>query len=356
MKTIWILTVLAILIVSQSFSNVQQKIIQASENERLEVNVRLHVNKIYNLNSVDETYQIDGYILYSWHDKNVDEWYKKHIWLNPNDSLSNSIIYENERADELIKNEINIPAFELMNVHEGRETTNKRIELFADGSIEYEERFFATFNSVMNFRSFPFDTQKYLIEIEAFSYDTTKLIFTEANLFPKPLGDNRLGEDWKIINQNDTITPDPYPYLQDSAHKESYYSKVTFTIEAQRLPGYYVWQVLFPLIIIILASFTIFWIDEFSTQIGVGFTLMLTVVAFNFYSASILPKLPYNTFIEYVIIVGYIFIFLSILSVIIVNSLGKKKDKIRLLKYFRYVFPLAYAVIMTTLYLKSIAF
>ncbi len=45
------------------------------------------------------------------------------------------------------------------------------------------------------------------------------------------------------------------------------------------------------------------------TQLEIGFTLMLTVVAFNFYSASILPKLPYQTFIETAIIVGYVFIF-----------------------------------------------
>ena len=84
---------------------------------------------------------------------------------------------------------------------------------------------------------------------------------------------------------------------------------------------------------------------------------MLTVVAFNFYSASILPKLPYNTFIEYVFIVGYIFIFLGILAVIInhrINGIEEEENKIPLLKHFRYGFPLVYAIIMIVLYIVLI--
>jgi hypothetical protein len=149
-----------------------------------------------------------------------------------------------------------------------------------------------------------------------------------------------------------------YKYMDDNVNsKKNLYSRVIFEVRAKRLPGYYEWQVLFPLLIIILASFSIFWIKEFGSQIGVGFTLMLTVVAFNFYSASILPKLPYNTFIEYVIIVGYIFIFLGILAVIInhrINGEENKEHKIPLLKHFRYAFPLAYAIIMIVLYLSLI--
>lgn len=342
---------------SQSFSNAQKSIVSSSEKTPIEVAVTLHVNKIYNFNLVDETYQIDGYLLYSWNDKSVCKWYTQHIKSNPNDSLSNSIVYENERAEYVINNEVSIPVFELMNVHGDREAPNKRIELFPDGTIEYEERFFAMFNSDMDYRPFPFDTQKYLIEIEAFSYDSSQLVFKESNLFPKLTKDNRLGGGWEIVSQKDTIALDRYSYSQnDNDDRDEYYSKVTFTIEATRVSGYYVWQVLFPLFIIILASFTVFWIDDLSTQIGVGFTLMLTVVAFNFYSASILPVLPYNTFIEYVIIVGYIFIFLSILAIILLTYVNKSVCKIDLLKHFRYAFPVAYSIIMVLLYYNSIGF
>ena len=161
----------------------------------------------------------------------------------------------------------------------------------------------------MNYRKFPFDSQNYQVVIEAFSYGSKKVVFKNPKLFLEQDHKKYLGEDWQFQNSDARIETKLYKYMDDNINSEkNVYSRVIFEVKAKRLPGYYQWQVLFPLLIIILASFAIFWIKEFGSQIGVGFTLMLTVVAFNFYSASILPKLPYNTFIEYVIIVGYIFI------------------------------------------------
>ncbi|QHI37364.1 Cys-loop ligand-gated ion channel [Kordia antarctica] len=322
----------------------------STEKEPLEVSVNLRINKIYNINSVQETYQIDGYFMYTWKNEEAISYLK--------DSTANSIVFENDKARELINSDLWIPAFELINVQGSREVPNIRIEIYSDGIIEYEERFFATCSTNMDFKKFPFDSQVYQVAIEAFSYGSKKIVFTNPKLFLEKDHEDYLGEDWEFVNSDAHVVTKTYKYMDDSINSEkNSYSRVIFEIKAQRLSGYYEWQVLFPLLIIILASFSIFWIKEFGSQIGVGFTLMLTVVAFNFYSASILPKLPYNTFIEYVIIVGYIFIFLGIVAVIInhrINGEEDKGDKIPLLKYFRYLFPIVYALIMIVLYMSLI--
>jgi len=344
LKLVYLLLFFLLINPFQSFSNDQNIGSQVKE-KPIEVSVTLRINKIYQINSVDETYKIDGYILYSWKDGRYS--------FDPNDSLSDPMIYENERAKDLMKTKLFIPAFELINIQGSREVSNLSITMHSDGLLHYEERFFATFNAPMNFRPFPFDKQKYEVKIEAFSYDKKKLIFKQSELLPKFIKTKEIGEDWNIISQKDTITSEPYTYFEDTVQEANSYSRITFSIEAERLPNYYFWQVLFPLLIIILASFAIFWIDEIGTQIDVGFTLMLTVVAFNFYSASILPKLSYNTFIEYVIIVGYIFILLGIIAIIInqrINGVDNKKDKVALMKYFRFIFPSAFIVIMISLY------
>jgi len=315
----------------------------STKKEPLEVSVKLRINKIYDINSVQETYKIDGYFIYSWKDEHAKTYLK--------DSTANVIIFENDKARELINGDLWIPAFELINVQGSRETPNIRIEIYADGTIEYEERFFATCSTNMDFKKFPFDSQTYKVAVEMFSYGVEKVVFKNPKLFLEKDHSNYLGEDWAFVNSNAHTLIKTYEYMNNN--ENDVYSRVVFEVKAKRLSGYYEWQVLFPLLIIILASFSIFWIKEFGSQIGVGFTLMLTVVAFNFYSASILPKLPYNTFIEYVIIVGYIFIFLGILAVIInhrINGEENKQDRIPLLKYFRYGFPLVYTIIMIVLY------
>ena len=316
------------------------------KNIPLEVSVKLRINKIYNINSVHETYQIDGYFMYSWKDEQALSFFK--------DSTATSTVFENDKARKLINSNLWIPAFELINVQGSREVPNIRIEIYSNGTVEYEERFFATCSTNMDFKKFPFDSQTYKVEIESFSYGMEKVVFKNPKLYLEEDHSNYLGEDWKFVNSDARIITKTYKYMDEDVNsKKNLYSRVIFEVKAKRLPGYYEWQVLFPLLIIILASFSIFWIKEFGSQIGIGFTLMLTVVAFNFYSASILPKLPYNTFIEYVIIVGYIFIFLGILAVIInhrINGEEDKEHKVPLLKYFRYGFPLVYTIIMIVLY------
>ena len=333
-----------------SFSTIQKDSISSITNKPIEVSVTLRINKIYNINSVNETYQIDGYLLYSWNDPKAK--------FSPKNEVSNSKIYENESARELMGSKLFIPSFELINVHGGEEVPDIRIEVYSNGLIELEKRFFGTFSANMDYTKFPFDTQSYLVEIEPFSYGSKKIIFTNPKLFLEEGNNGYLGEDWEYISSNKEVVVKHYKYMDDDINSEkNMYSRVVFEVRAKRLSGYYQWQVLFPLLIIILASFAIFWVKEFNSQISVGFTLMLTVVAFNFYSASILPKLSYNTFIEYVIIVGYIFIFLGIIAVIVnhrINGVENEQDKIPLLKYFRFAFPLLYLIIMMVLYVNLI--
>lgn len=304
----------------------------------VKINVDLIICKIYNINTVDETYQIDGYLTYKWNDERL----KDRIFKN-GDTIAGQ--YENDRAKEIITQEIWFPICEFINVQGIAEIPNMEIKIDPTGKITYYERFFGTFSSNMDYRKFPFDSQSFFVKIEPFSYHKKEVVFFDPVSFflDSNKYEGNILEEWKILYIHDTIETRIIPEDDSQAP----YSRVVFEVKAKRVPGYYLWQVLFPLFIIILSSFLIFWIKDFNTQIGVGFTLMLTVVAFNFYSASILPKLPYNTFIESIIIVGYIFIFLGIIAVIANFKInGNKEKEIKLLKLFRYLFPLVYLFTM----------
>ena len=62
-----------------------------------------------------------------------------------------------------------------------------------------------------------------------------------------------------------------YDHLGTTELNSRTWSRAIFEIKAKRMSGYFIWQVLFPLIIIIMASFVIFWITDFAIQIGIGF-------------------------------------------------------------------------------------
>lgn len=331
---------LFVILFSPQAYSLNEKLTLPADSIPLEVTVHLHILKIYNINTVDETYQIDGYLEYSWIDKRMIS----------TGTLNEIQVFENDRANELLDTKLWIPAFELINIQGSKEVPNFGLEIYPNGKIVYEERFFGTFSSYMNFRNFPFDSQGFKIQIESYSFDNKLLVFTNPELFLEKENDS-FSEKWKISEITAKIKNHPYP---ENNSETTFYSRAEFEIRAERMTGYYLWQVLFPLFIIIMSSFVIFWIKDFAAQIGVGFTLMLTVVAFNFYSASILPKLPYQTFIEAIIIVGYVFIFLGIIAVIInyrIFGNEEKSDINKLMKTFRYLFPLSFITALISLFL-----
>lgn len=66
-----IFTIIFVLICSLKTLSANQKLISPPANLPVEVSVDLYINKIYNINTVDETYQIDGYLEYSWVDERL---------------------------------------------------------------------------------------------------------------------------------------------------------------------------------------------------------------------------------------------------------------------------------------------
>ncbi|WP_430933077.1 hypothetical protein [Saccharicrinis sp. 156] len=322
-------------------SSTNRKMTPPPGNLPLKVDVNLRINKVYNINTVDETYQIDGYLVYLWKD---ERWKRS-------DGHNNIRIYENDRANEVLDTGLWMPILEFINIQGEKECPNRRIVIQTDGEIKYKERFFGTFSSNMNFINFPFDSQTFQIQIEAFSYDKEQLVFNFIKLLKPQNMNDFLGEKW-TYKDNTAYIED---IIYDEISSSTIYSRAVFKVDTTRKPEYYMWQVLLPLSIIIMASFVIFWIKDFGTQMGVGFTLMLTVVAFNFYSASILPKLPYNTFLETIIIVGYVFIFVGIiLAIVNYRIYGHKpeSDTNKWIRLFRIGLPMTFFTTILILFLK----
>lgn len=292
------------------------------------VNVSISINKIYGINTIDQTYKIDGYLVASWQDDS-----------NPLKPKTGQSIYENQSADSIISNnKIWFPAFEFINTVGKQQTANKRLIFSSTGGITYNERFQGTFSTEMDFRRFPFDDQNFEIIMEPFSYEKNQLSFGKAHVFLEE-PDNKTLSEWEIKGKpKATINEHVYHHLDDA--ESTFFSRLTISIEAQRKADYYLWQFILPLSIILAASWSVFWITGFPERLSTSFTMMLTVVAYTFYTSNILPRLPYTTFIQRMIIMGYLSIFASILIIIFVKVLKENKHKAdNIIRYCRYIFP-----------------
>jgi hypothetical protein len=79
---------------------------------------------------------------------------------------------------------------------------------------------------------------------------------------------------------------------------------------------------------------------------------MLTVVAFAFYTTNILPKLPYTSFLNALVIVGYLSIFVGILVVLAHHKWLSDISKANVLVLFFYRLGVPSLVIISIAYLS----
>lgn len=311
------------------------------------VDVSIAINKIYEVESVDETYVIDGYLLLGWQDSRL---------ARPGDAdRSEPIRYENAGVDDVLGTEIWWPNIEFINIVGGRSTPSRRLMISADGRVVYHERFYATFFTDMDFHRYPFDGQSFDIHIESFSYDSRTVEFsTHEGSESQPVSDS-----WDLATPKISTTIEHYPDIDamlQMAGSSGYYSRYSVTIGGRRKSGYFIWQFFFPLFLIIGTSCSVFWMSELSDRLSTAFTLMLTVVAFNFYVTNLLPPLPYNTLIEVVITSGYLEITTSIVLIIAAHVLENNGKAIRarqLLATSRWLMPASY---LLTLIVIAVAF
>jgi hypothetical protein len=290
--------------------------------------VEVNVNKIFAISELNETYVLDGYLTAQWMDsRNPKPKYSKTAYLD----------YLDDNAESVLGSSIWWPYFEFINTTGIREVQNRRLRVYRDGRVIYTERFRATFTSEMDFGRYPFDRQYFSVAIESYPYDTGSVIFENGEH-----ADNQLEPivEWDVEEPRSRIESRCFEDLEGRQQ----YSRYTLVVEAQRRPDYFYYQFFLPLLLIISSSWIVFWLRSLSDQLTIAFTLMLTVVAFNFFTSTLLPRLPYNTFIENAVLSGYVSIFAAIVAVVIHHATAARFGRVSdvLFRACRWLFPVVY--------------
>lgn len=312
--------------------------------QAVEVNVSIFINKIYGVNTLEQTYKVDGYLVAQWRDKP-----RKMAGDKP-------LIVENNQIDKVIESGQWVPTLEFINVIGSPDIGNKRLMLFPDGRVIYNARFLGTFSNDMDFRQFPFDRQQFLLQLEPFSYNKQQLRFASIQVYADNVAQEAFDEWWFREPAATFITDIRYDHLSSVQPDQDIFSRVTVRLDAVRNPAYYLWSFILPLGLIISASWSVFWLESFSERLQTSFTLMLTVVAYAFYTSNILPRLPYTTVIDQMIIAGYGSIFAATLLIIFAHQRQlRHADGERLIRACRLIFPLGFLIIGGMLVLRGIS-
>ncbi len=204
------------------------------------------------------------------------------------------------------------------------------------------------FTQPLRLRSFPFDRQTFHIELVAVRYRPNEVTFVPNQLWIRD-GLRQAGgiapsitlPDWTIEKWD---TKAAVYALAPGLENSSY----VFEFTAARNVSHYILKVMFPLVLIVIMSWAVFWMDPIhsNAQINIAITSMLTLIAYRFATDNQLPRLPYMTRLDAFILMGTVLIFFSLIEVITTTIL-ETNHRARLAKTIdrccRLIFPAIFA-------------
>jgi hypothetical protein len=210
----------------------------------------------------------------------------------------------------------------------------------AGGTVRYVQRYRGSLSFPHRLDEFPFD--EHIIDISlvpvGYRVKDVELEVDEANMGRQSdltIPDWRLG---RVAGRIDSLSP---PRIDRTL------SQFRFEVPAKRRPEYYLWKVLVPLMLIVAMSWSVFWINpaQFGPQIGMSATSMLTLIAFQFAMAGILPRLSYFTALDAFITASTGLVFLALVEALTTSylvSVERKELALRFDRVCRWVFPLTF--------------
>ena len=131
---------------------------------------------------------------------------------------------------------------------------------------------------------------------------------------------------YKILEWNIVDSYSKYYYEIDAVNSLPS-SGVELVFEIERDFQYYLFKVIFPIILILLVSWSVFWIHpkELESKLTITIVCLLSLIAYNFVIDEDLPKLSYLTILDYVVLLSYVFA--TIPNFISIYSFEKYRSK-----------------------------
>jgi hypothetical protein len=299
------------------------------EGTQTEVNVGIYVIDIETIDNVHQHFVADFMLQVRWKDERLKG--------------------EPKTVDI---DEIWWPNIEVLNGRDLSTDLPHRAEIDSNGNVLYRQRFYGNMATQLDLKQFPFDTQKLPIKVLTLGHDSTQINIkfnanTSGNI------DKFSNSDWEIENG----------YGMVGLFKTRSLSKgqialpmVTFEFKAKRHVFYYVWKVIIPLMVIVMMSWAIFYIEptQVAPQIGLAATSILTLIAFLFSLGKILPPIAYLTKIDFFVYGSLALVFLAFAEAMItINLAGKNKlhQAKRVDRISRWFFPITFILILVLVYI-----
>jgi hypothetical protein len=302
-----------------------------------EVEIGLYLIEITDISAASTafpTFSVEMFMDLKWKDPRVE--------FIPTEDGAEYDVYVEHAAEEML-DKIWWPDIEIENEKGKRNTEALELIVYADGTIEYIERFNVTVEANFDLMKFPFDEQDLELDVESFEWPENDVVFV-PNASKIGYDEKMPLMEWEITGVSNEVRSEQEIRADDP------FSEFIFKAHVRRLPGFYLWKILLPFIIIVNLSWSVFWMtgEGSSGRMARTYVALLTVVAFHRVLAGYLPRIPAITFTDAMVLISYASIIATVVENLIVHTLQQKnqiEEAAKIDKIARWVIPVTFIVL-----------
>ena len=293
--------------------------------------------QLYDINEINggaETFELTGVLTLKWHD--------------PRQAFDPAVVGVDEKIFQggYQFNELATgwyPQVVLVNESGLYQKSGVVLRVQPDGTSTLIETLNAAAESEIDMSRFPFDEHRFDAVFEVLGFDKDEVLLQLESDATRSLASAVRIPQWTVTGVRMSVRDRAASY----AGRRGTSSAFVVSVDVQRRPFYIMRLVIFPLIVIVLLSFSVFWMDRSSLgdRLSVSFIGVLTGVAYLLVTNDQLPRISYVTLMH-----GFLNLsFLAMCATVVINlvvSVLDKRGKLelgdRIDRGCRWWFPVAY--------------
>jgi len=294
------------------------------------------------ISEVEETFEFTGVLKLVWRDPRLA--------FTPTGGVDELVYQGNYQFDEIATGWY--PTVVLANESGMFDVSGVVLRVSPDGTCTLIQTINATAESEMNMRLFPFDKHRLeaVFTLVGFDRDQVRLEVTGDGSGAEPLSGASLPH-WFIKGMHVGAQDTSSAYAGRAGNA----SALVVSIDVERDSFYIRRLISFPLAVIVLLSFSVFWMERSSLgdRTSVSFIGILTGVSYQLVMGDALPEISYFTVMH----VFLLFSFLTMCTTVVINlwvgaldKKGKYELGDRIDRQCRWIFPLCYIAFNSILY------
>jgi hypothetical protein len=239
--------------------------------------------------------------------------------------------------------EVWYPKHGIANQHSLQEQLDRAVEVDPEGTVTYVQRYHGDLTAALDLRDFPLDQQVLPISVVLGPYGPDDIEIV--------VNDERTGRAQVItVADFDIGAPSVRVGLYDYSETRKL-PRLDYALPAIRHTGYYVFKVVIPLALIVAMSWLVFWLDpkQFAPQVSIAMLSMLSLIAYQFALAGLLPRISYLTRVDTFLLGSTVLVFLALLQAVITGILAGRDQEaaVRTIDRFaRIAFPVAFLLLL----------